>query len=89
LPGDLVVFPRCISRTTGAQVYGLEGGLGEDEVQQRRVVCLDEEEEDLLNWDVKQRRAGDDVAGIAPYAVADQVRVPWEGCEYGDLGLSV
>lgn len=72
----------------GAQKGGLKRGLGENEIQERSVVRLDEEEEDLLERNVKQRGASNDVAGIAPDAVANQIRVPREGCEHGDLALS-
>lgn len=89
LAGELVVSPWADrGRVGGAQEDGLEGRLGQDEVQQRGVVGLDEEEEDLLEGDVKESRARNDVAGIAPYAVADKVRIPGERCEHGDLRVS-
>jgi hypothetical protein len=69
----------------GAQIDGLERRLAENEVQQRGVVCLDDKEKDLFEGDIEQRRPGDHVAGIAPDARTDEVRVPGNGSAHGDL----
>lgn len=64
----------------------MECGLAEDQIQQRGVVCLDEEKEDFLEGNVKQRGANNDMVRVAPYVGADQIRVPWYCCSDGDLG---
>jgi hypothetical protein len=70
-----------------AQVGGLKRGLAEDEIQERCVVRLHEEEEDFFKRYVKQRGADDYMAGVTPDAGADQVRVPRDRGEDGDLVL--
>lgn len=72
----------------GTQVDGLEGGLAEDEVEERGIVRLHNEEEDFFKGDVKQLRAHNDVSRIAPDAVADEVRIPGDCCDDGDLVVS-
>lgn len=44
----------------------MEGGLAQKEIQQRRVVSLNEEEEYLLERYVKQGGADDDMVRIGP-----------------------
>lgn len=70
---------------SGVQVDGLEGRFGEDEVEERGVVCLHDEEEDFLEGNLKQLRPNNDVARIAPNAVADEVGIPRNGGGNGDL----
>jgi len=86
LSSELLVLPwrRC-GGASGAQVCGLEGGLAEDQIQQRGVVCLYKEEEDFLERNVKQRGANNDMVRVAPYIGANQIRVPWYCGSDGDL----
>jgi hypothetical protein len=51
----------------------LVGGLAEQQIQQRGVVGLDYEKEDLLKRDVEKRRADDDMAWITPYPGANEI----------------
>ena len=64
-------------RPFDAEIYGLERGLAQYKIQQRSIVCLYHEEEDLLKWNVTQFWADYDMARIGPDAGADEVRVPW------------
>jgi hypothetical protein len=69
----------------GSKIEGLECRFAQDEVEQGGVVGLDDEKENLLKWDIEELWANDDMAWIAPYASADQVRVPRNGVGDGDL----
>lgn len=86
LAKQLVVSPLRVNRPESmrawafhAEVDRLEGRLAEDEIQEGGVVSLDNKEEDLFKRDVEKLWSNDDMAWIAPYAVADQVRVPRYG----------
>lgn len=79
---------RRQGRVVGTQVGGLERWLTEDEIQECGIVGLDDEEEDLFERDVKQRWTDNDVAGVAPDACADEVRVPRKGRSDGNLHVS-
>jgi hypothetical protein len=69
------------------QIGGLECWLAQNKIQERSVVGLDDKEEDLLERDVKQRWTDNDMAGIAPDACANEVRVPRKGRGDGNLHL--
>lgn len=88
LPYNLLVLPRCRCRgAAGTQVGGLERRLAKDQIQQRGVVGLDEEEEYFLKRNVKQRGADDDMARVTPYIGADEIGVPWYCRGDSDLPL--
>lgn len=53
-------------------------------MQQRGVVRLDDEEETFLERDLEKGRASDRVGRVAPYSLANQVRVPRDGGGKGD-----
>ena len=61
------------------QICRLKSRLTQDKVEKRGVVSLHYKEEDLLVWDIKQRWADDNMAGITPDAIANKIRVPWDG----------
>lgn len=61
------------------EVNWLERGLTQDEVEHGRVICLNNEEEDFLERNVKQFPTNNDMAWIAPYVRTDQVRIPRYG----------
>jgi hypothetical protein len=86
LSSELLVLPRrrC-GGAPGAQVCGLKRGLAEDQIQQRGVVRLDEEEEDFLERNVKQRGANNDMVRVTPYIGTDQIGIPRYCCSDGDL----
>ena len=69
----------------GAEVYGLKGGPAEEKIEERGVVRLYDEEEDLFKRDIAKLWANDDVTGVAPDAGADKIRVPWYGRGNSDL----
>ena len=69
----------------GSKINRLDRRFAQDQVEQRGVVGLDDEKENLLKWDIEELWANDDMAWIAPYASADQVRVPGNGVGDGDL----
>jgi hypothetical protein len=83
----LVFLGRRLFRAARTQEHGLECGLAEYEIQHRGVVRLDEEEEDLLERNVKERGANDDMAGIAPDVGANEVGIPWYCSGDSDLPL--
>jgi hypothetical protein len=83
-----LVLPGCRrGGEAGAQEGGLKGGFTEYEIQQRGIVRLNDEEEELFERNVKQRRTDDDMAGVAPDAGANQVRIPRYCCGDSDLAL--
>lgn len=45
----------------------MEDSLAQDEVKQTRIVRLDDEEEDLLDWDGEECRTKDHILWISPY----------------------
>ena len=55
--------------------------LAQDEVEERRVERLDDEEEDFLCWNLVQGGPNDDVVRIRPYPVANEVGIPGS-CRY-------
>lgn len=80
------MFPRCRRRGgCGAKVRWLVRRLAEEQIQQRRVVGLNDEEKDLFKGNVEERRAENHMAWVTPYAGANEVRIPWNGRGYGDL----
>jgi hypothetical protein len=70
------------------QIGGLECWLAQNKIQERGVVGLDNKEKDLLERDVKQRGTNNDMAGIAPDACANKVRIPRKGRGDSNLQLS-
>jgi hypothetical protein len=66
----------------------LKGGFAEDEVKKRGVVRLHNEEEDLLDGDVKQLQTDNDMTRVAPDAGADEVRIPWDSRNNSNLASS-
>jgi hypothetical protein len=83
LPSVSLLFPREVDR--------VQRRLVQKKVQQGRVECLDDEEEDLFNGNVQQFRAHDHIFRVAPYRVADEIAIPWyrrrdgDGDQKGDL----
>ena len=59
--------------------------LAEQEVEEGGIVGLDDEEEDFLCWDSKERGSNDHVGRICPYPRMDQVRIPRCGRDDGNL----
>jgi hypothetical protein len=62
-----------------AQVDGLEGWSAQDDIQQRGVVSLDDEEEDFFEGNVEQLGSNNNMARVAPDAGSDEVGIPWYG----------
>jgi hypothetical protein len=86
LAGDSAGAPSL--ELFGAQVGGLGGRQAQDQVEQRCCVRLYHEEEDLFEGNVEQRGADDDMAGVAPDAGANEVRVPGDGRGNSNLWVS-
>ena len=63
----------------------MEGGLAQNQVQQRRIIRLDHKEEEFFNWDIVEGVANDHIRRIRPYPATNQVRVPRDSCSDGDL----
>ena len=68
-----------------AEVDGLKGRPAEEKIEDRCVVCLHDEEKDLLQRNVKQLWTNDDMGGVAPDAGADEVGIPWYSRDNGNL----
>lgn len=51
----------------------MECGLADEQVQERGIVGLDDEEENLFCWNFEERRPNDCVWRIGPYLRMDQV----------------
>jgi hypothetical protein len=62
-----------------AQINWLEGWSAQNDIQQRGVVCLDDEEEDFLDRNVEQFRSNNHMARVAPDAGSDEIGIPWYG----------
>ena len=58
------------------EIYGMKHGFAEDEIQERSVVGLDDEKEDLFERYVEQLWANYHVLGVAPDVVANEIRIP-------------
>jgi hypothetical protein len=85
---NFLILPGCRRRgAAGAQEDGLKCGLAKYEIEQCGIVRLDEEEEDLFERNVEERRPDDDMARVAPDTGANKVRVPWYCCGDSDLAL--
>ena len=65
----------------------MERGLAAEEVEQRGIVGLDDEEEDLFKRYLEQLGANNDILGICPNLGAYQVRVPWYSPDHCDLKM--
>lgn len=68
-----------------AQVDWVKGRLAQEQVKQRRVVGLNDEEEDFLERNVEQLRANDNIVRVGPDARSNQIRVPRCCGHDGDL----
>jgi len=63
----------------------MEGRFAYQEVEQRSVVRLDNEEEDLLCRYIEQSGPDYDIVRVRPYSVANQIRVPGSCRDDGNL----
>jgi hypothetical protein len=51
----------------------MEGRFVQDQIEKRSGVCLYDEEEDFLSWNIKQGRANDGVWRVSPNFVSNQI----------------
>lgn len=59
------------------EVARMEHWLAEEQVEERRIVGLDYEEEHFFNRNGEQSWANDDMWRVCPDFASDEVRVPW------------
>ena len=76
------ILPRLLT----AEVDGMEDGLAQEQVEERSVVGLDDEEKELFERDAKDGGAEDGGFGVGPDGVLDEVRVPGRRGDDGNLG---
>ena len=67
------------------EIYWLKCRFAKDKIQKRGIVGLNDKEEYLFKRDVEEFWSNDDVARVAPNISADEVGVPWYGCNNCDL----
>ena len=74
-----------MEKPVSTEVDCMKCWFAQDEVEERRVVRLDDEKEDFLCWNLVQGGPNDDIVRIRPYPVANEVGIP--GCcrHHGDL----
>lgn len=77
--GNMEVIPG------GAQIQRVQHRLIDEEIEQRSDVSLDDEEEDFLEGNVVECRTDNHMLGIGPDSRADQVRVPGDCRDDGNL----
>ena len=68
-----------------SKVYRVKYGFAEKEVQESRVVGLNDEEEEFFQRYVVQLWTYYDILRVAPDVIADEVGVPWCCRNYSDL----
>ena len=64
----------------------MKDGFTEEQVQERGVVGLDHEEEELFERDSEDGGPKDRGLGVRPDGIVDEVRVPGSGRDDGYLG---
>lgn len=67
----------------------MKGWFAGQQIEDRCVVCLNDEEEDLFGGYFEQSRADDGIGRVCPYSTVDQIGVPWGSRYDSDLALSV
>lgn len=63
----------------------MERRFTKQEVKERGIVGLDDEEEHFFCWYPEESGANDCIGRICPYPCMNQVRVPWRSREDGNL----
>lgn len=58
--------------------------LRRQEIQQRGVVCLDDEEKDLLEGYAEQGWTDNDIGRVRPDIGSDEIAIPRDGSDDGD-----
>ena len=59
------------------EIDGVESCFAEEHVEKRRVERLDHKEEELLGGNIPRGQSAHNARRISPYAISDEIRVPW------------